>query len=224
MLNAQTTPRSSALPRLPLRSFVSVQPSLLLNVAGPIGVYQATTSRGASEQQAVLLAAAFPLLGIAVGVARHRRIDLVGAISLSIIVLGAVLSVLLHDPRILLVKESIITGLVGLAFLSSILAPRPLGFLVARRVAGDGTAVRVDFERQWQTPRFRTLMRQLTAGWGVALVVDAAARVGLSFVLQPAALMAVSPLLLLVTLGPVAVLTLLRFRVRPQQLRADQTI
>ena len=64
--------------------------------------------------------------------ARARRIDIIAAISLFFIIVGAAASVISGSPRFTLVKESFFTGLFGLAFFASLLAPRPLMFYIVQ--------------------------------------------------------------------------------------------
>jgi hypothetical protein len=215
MLNVQTASHPTPLPSL--RIFLSLQPKLILNVGAPIGVFQAATSRGVSEQNALLLAAVFPLIGIGASAVRQRRIDPIGVASLAAIVLGAALSLVFHDPRILLVKDSAVTGLIGLAFIGSLLAPRPLIFVLARHLAAHRPAGQAELDARWQSsPRFRAVMRRLTVLWGIGLLGEATARVSLSVVVAPATLMALSPVLMVTTVAPLLAITW-RARARAQR-------
>ncbi|MHB8618354.1 MAG: VC0807 family protein [Chloroflexota bacterium] len=196
--------------------------TVLLNVIAPVAAYQLCTNHGLPELQALLVAGAFPLAGILAGVSRGRRLDFVGALSLAAIVFGIIASLVFADPRILLVKESFVTGALGLAFLGSLLAGRPLMLVLARQFAmgDDGKLAR--YETLWQhAPAFRTAMRRMTAIWGCILVLEAALRVALSFALTPATLLAVSPLLAAAVFGPLVLWTI-RGRTGTRELMAEQ--
>ena len=102
---------------------------------------------------------------------------------------------------------------IGLAFLGSLLAARPLIFVIARAQSPERAAV---FDARWAEPAFRRALRAMTAVWGSVLLAEAATRVVLALLVPPAALLLVSPLLAAAFLGPVALWTVRRrARLRP---------
>ena len=177
---------------------------ILLGVIAPFAVYQVATSLGASDLPALAWGAVFPLIGIALGFARTRRLDAISAVSLASIVVGLAGGLLLHSAEFLLVKDSLVTGTIGLVFLGSLLAERPLIFTIGRSQAPGRADV---FDRRWAEPAFRRSLRRMTAVWGITLLVEATARVVLSLLVSPAVLLLVSPLLAAALIGPVAIWT-----------------
>ena len=183
-------------------------PTLLLNFAAPVAGYAVLTGRGVSSLDALALVAVFPLVSIVVGVVRRHRLDWIGGMSLASIVIGLVVGLASHDSRVLLVKDSLITGAIGMAFLGSLFAPRPLIFVIGRQfTAHDATAGR-RFDERWTSSTVRANTRKMTAVWGVALVCEAALRIALSFVLTPGVLLAMSPVLAAAVFGPLAMWSL----------------
>ena len=141
---------------------------------------------------------------------RSRRLEWLGLLSVVSIAVGLASALVLHDPHVLLVKDSVITGAVGLAFLVSLLASRPLTFVFARQFASGGA---LDLKQRWShSPRFRARMRQMTVVWGLGMLGEATVRVVLAFLIAPATLLAISPLLAAAFLGPLAAWTLHRRR------------
>ena len=188
-----------------------VHPTLLLNVAAPLSVYQVLAGRGVSAIDALLVAAAFPLVAILVGALRRRRLEPMGALSLLAIGLGVLGTLVFADPRFLLVKDSVATGLLGIASLASLLGPRPLLFVLGRQfVTGGDPEKQRRYDASWASADFRARSRRVTLVWGIGFVAEASARVGLSYVLAPATLVAVSPLLTIGIFGPLALWTLRR--------------
>jgi hypothetical protein len=183
-------------------------PEILLGAVAPFVSYQVATWLGASELGALSWGAVFPLAGIALGFAR-RRFDVISATSLAAIVVGLGGALLLHSARFLLVKDSLVSATIGLAFLGSLLAARPLIFVIGRARSPERAAV---FDARWADPAFRRALRVMTAVWGGVLLAEAATRVALSLVIAPGALLAVSPLLTLVFLGSVGLWTVRRRR------------
>jgi hypothetical protein len=200
----------------PLRATARAQlagPGILLGVVAPFVVYQVATALGTSELTALAWGAVFPLAGIVVGLARRRRLDAISAISLASIVVGLAGGLLLHSAQFLLVKDSLVTATIGLAFLGSLLAARPLIFVIGRAQSPGKAAV---FDARWAEPAFRRAIRRMTAVWGAALLGEAAARVVLSLLVPPGALLLASPLLTAAFIGPVALWTFRRrARMRP---------
>ncbi len=186
---------------------------VLLGVAAPFAAYQVGTGLGASEVTALAWGAVFPLVGIALGFARTRHLDAISAISLASIIVGLGGGLLLHSAEFLLVKDSLVTATVGLTFLGSLLAARPLIFTIGRAQAPGRADV---FDRRWAEPAFRQALRTMTAVWGTALLAEATARVVLSLLVPPGVLLLVSPLLAAAFIGPVAIWTMRRrARMRP---------
>jgi hypothetical protein len=192
-----------------------LHPSLLLNTAAPLAAYSLLTRHGLTTLQALIAAAVFPAFGIVLTAARARRVDLIGGLSLATIALGILGGLVFQDSRFLLVKDSMVTGVLGLACLVSLLLPRPLIFVLGRQFNAGHDRTRLDlYDRLWRSEEFRARSRRTTFIWGVALMAEASTRVALSFVIAPGALLAISPLLAVAVFGPLAIWTMRRLRTR----------
>ncbi|WP_020661073.1 VC0807 family protein [Amycolatopsis benzoatilytica] len=167
-------------------------PTLLLNVVTPVIAYQLLVHHGVGSTTALMYACGFPLLGIAITAMRSRRLDPVAVLSLVAIIVGLAAGLVLGNGRILLVKDSIVTGVIGVLFLLSLLTKRPLIAVLRRKL----------LSRETDRPR------RMTAVWGVVLVAEASVRVALSFAVSPGTLLVLSPLLAAVAFGPLALWTL----------------
>jgi intracellular septation protein A len=205
-VNAPTATPIAAGPAAKARALLK-DPAILLGVAAPFVVYQVATTFGASDLAALAWGAVFPLAGIAMGFVRTRRLDAISAVSLISIIVGVGGGLLLHSAEFLLVKDSLVTATVGMTFLASLLASRPLIFTIGRAQAPERAEV---FDRRWAEPAFRRALRRMTAVWGTALLAEACARVVLSLLIPPGALLLVSPLLAAAVIGPVAIWTMRR--------------
>ncbi|GGM78830.1 VC0807 family protein [Dactylosporangium sucinum] len=160
-------------------------PTLVANVLLPLLTYSWLTDRGLTEASALALSGVWPAVEVAVMFAIRRRVDEFGVLTLIIIALGVGSSLALHDGRLVLFKESAVTGLFGLLLLGSLLAPRPLMFYFGRRFATDGSPERVAWwDGLWQYPGFRRTQRILTVGWGGTFLAEAALRIELTEVLS----------------------------------------
>ncbi len=175
----------------------SLAPSLLINGVLPIVLYQVLPA-GVATIPALVAGSVFPIAYTAWGWACTRSLDLIAAISLFFIVVGALSSLVSGSTRFTLIKELFFTGLFGLVFFGSLLAPRPLMFYVARQFATGGVPERVRrWDDLWQYPGFRHPMRVMTAMWGTTFVADALIRVALVFILSTSVFLVASQAALL---------------------------
>jgi hypothetical protein len=185
------------------------QPAVLLNVIAPVVAYRVLTGRGVPGTDALAIAAAFPAAGALRGVMRERRLDLFAALALTAISIGPVAGLVFHAGRMLLVKESITSGVLGLLCLGSLFVGKPLIYGLRRRLyIGADAAAQADYEAGWRRPEVRAEARRTTAIWGFVLLAEAAIRVLLSYMLPTATMVTVSPLIAVVVLGPLGVATL----------------
>jgi hypothetical protein len=171
-------------------------PSLLINAAAPLIAYQILTGNGMPTSQALTASAVFPVLGIGWSIARTRRADTIGLVSLAFILVGVATSAISGDTRFILIKESMLTGVFGIICLASLWLPRPLMFYFGRQFTSAGDPARAAaFDSLWQYPHFRTINRNMTLVWGVGYLCEAAIRIALSFALPIPVFLIVSPLL-----------------------------
>jgi intracellular septation protein A len=146
-------------------------PTLLFNGLLPYFTYAYLTSHGTSEVQGLLVIAAWPVVELLVYYLLHRRLDEFGVMILLMFLLTALSAVAYDNSRLLLLKESALTVLLGVAFLVSLLLPRPLMFYFGRKFATDGTPDSLAWwNGLWQYAGFRHSQRVLTAVWGLGFV------------------------------------------------------
>lgn len=194
-------------------------PSVLLNVAAPVLAYRLLAGHGMSETDALAASAVFPAAGGVLVMVRGRRIDPLSVLSLAAIAIGLVAGFAFHDGRVLLVKDSMTSGTLGAVCLISLLTPKPVIFTLRRRLyVPDRREALAEYDRTWQSRAVRAEARRTTAIWGIALLAEAALRVGLSYLLPAATLVTISTLLPVVTLAPLALWTL-----RPRDPRPDES-
>jgi len=126
-----------------------------------------------------LLASALPpLVWSCAELIRHRRLDALSMVILAGIGLSLFALMLGGNPKLLLVRESLISGLIGVAFLISAPFARPLVYHLARAMArrqepDDGC---IAFDEWWQEPGSVRMLRGITWGWGFGLTFEALLR------------------------------------------------
>ena len=157
-----------------LRSIAMI---VIFDIAAPLVAYSVLRSAGVTAVTALLLSGIFPALGVAIGVIRHRRLDVVGVLVLAGIAVGTILGLISHSARLLLVEGSVPTVVFGVACLGSLWARHPLMFSFAREFTGPDTVKGREMTRLWQYEGYRRIFRIITVVWGVAFLLEAALRV-----------------------------------------------
>jgi len=181
--------------------FLGLIPGILVNAILPFVAYTILTGRGWSPVAALSTAAAFPVIATLVSIARTRSLDGLALISLILIVVGLLGSLVSGSLRFHLVKESVLTGVIGIAFAVSLALPRPLAFFFGRQFATAGDPARVQiWNGYWVYPQFRRVQYTITVVWAVVLLLDAGVRVVLTFVLPAASMVWLSPVIFYVGL------------------------
>lgn len=177
-------------------------PTLLFNIALPLVTYALLTDYGLPDALALVASGLWPLLELGISFARTRHADEFSILVLVFLVVGVAASLAFNDARLLLVKDSAVTGLFGLVLLGSLLAPRPLMFYFGRKFATGGDPARVEWwNGLWQYPGFRRGQRILTVVWGATFLGEAVLRVVLTYVLPVSTMVVISSVLPYVVLG-----------------------
>jgi hypothetical protein len=191
--------------RLPGVSVRGLVTNLTFNVVLPL-ITVNVLQHQAGVVRALAIAAVFPALEVAVTGLRRRRVDALGIIVLALIGVGVAASLLTGDVHFALAKESLGTGVFGLLCMGSFFLPRPLMFFVGRTFStGNDPALISAWNDRWQYPQFRHVIRVITAAWGIAFLIEAAARVVLAYVSPVNVVIVASPTLALaVTAGLMA--------------------
>ncbi len=163
---------------------------LLLDVGGSLAAYYVLHALGASDWTALLAAALVAGARIAWVAVRDRALNAFATVMLVVWVVGLVLSFLSGDARFLLLKDSITTASVGIAFLVSIAARRPLVLAAARSWNPAGAA---ELDQLYRTePAARRVFVVMSSVWGVGLIVESLVRVPLIYLLPVSVMVGLS--------------------------------
>jgi hypothetical protein len=171
-------------------------PTLMFNVGLPTASYLLLSNAGVSTVPALALSGLWPVTELLVTLLRQRHADEFSVVVLIGIGIGIATSLLFNDSRLVLVKDSAMTGLFGVVLIASLLAGRPLMFYFGRRFATDGTPEGVGrWNALWRYPEFRRSQRILTVVWGTSFIAEAALRAALTYVLPTSAMVVVNNVL-----------------------------
>ncbi|RUS13970.1 hypothetical protein BC937DRAFT_94525 [Endogone sp. FLAS-F59071] len=173
-----------------VRNMIVLGIKLIINVGLPVLVYYLIKSYMAAIW-ALLISSVPPLLMTIFSLVKNRRVDALSALILVGFVFSAILAVIDGDPRLLLLRESAVTCLIGLVFLVSLI-PITIGKFVNRpivfKISGDAFpmppvifADGTEMSRtEWLWQNFASYRRDIrisTAAWGVGLLLEFVSKV-----------------------------------------------
>jgi hypothetical protein len=151
------------------------------DVGLPLVGYYALHSLGVADWPALLTATVLAGVRIVWVAVRERSLNLFATVMLVVFGLGVLLAFVSGDARFLLLKNSFVTGAVGLVFLATVLWGTPLSvaasqsFQPARR-----DEIRRDYE---DDPDTRHGHRLSSTVWGAVLLLESLVRVPLVYLL-----------------------------------------
>lgn len=130
------------------------------------------------ETGALIASSVPPILWSLIELVRFRRVDALSMIVVGGIVLSIGAMALGGSPRVLLLRESLVSGAIGVAFLLSLPMRRPLIFYLARASVAremEGGAARFEALMQ-ERPGLSAALRMMTLVWGIGLTGETALR------------------------------------------------
>ena len=187
--------RVKALRRIPAGAAATIA----MNTVLPFAAYRLLSEGGMAGLQALLTATCIPLLEQLWHLTRRRTPDAFGLLMAGLFMLGAGAALAGGGERAVLLRESLVTGAAGTAFLLSLGGRRPLVYRLAARFvpAADAAAM----EQRWELAEYRRASRVSTVFWGALLLSESLLRIGLVFILSVETFLAVSGLILYGGLG-----------------------
>lgn len=186
-----------------IATILSLVSSVVINIVLPIVLYLALKKyTSLSDFFALVLSGVPPMVDGIVSIIRRKRIDLLSGIIVASILISLILTALGSSPKVYLVRESFFTAIFGLAFLVSLLFPRPLSFYFSRYFATGNHPENIPwFDSLWQYGEFRHTMHVITIVWGIGLLFEAVFRTFLVIVLSTEQFVIISPFILYGILG-----------------------
>ncbi|WP_174873537.1 VC0807 family protein [Vogesella oryzae] len=166
---------------------------LIVNLLLPWLVYDQTVA-GWGERGALLWSALPPTLWSLWELYRYRRLDAMSVLVLAGIALSLLAMLGDGDSRWLLVRESLVTGAVGLVFVLSLLWRQPLlARLALAAAARQSPQQRAELQARLALPALQGVLRGMTVLWGGGLLAECASRIWLAFHWPVARVVAIAP-------------------------------
>jgi hypothetical protein len=181
--------------------------TLFINGVLPLVVYEILKLH-MSSLSALSIATVIPLVDNLLSLIKKRSIDIFAVFMLISFLLGIIMITIGGSERMLLIRESFVTGFMGILFLLSLVFPRPLIFYFALRfTVGNDAEKTSTFSSNWKYGYFRFVLRLITAVWGFALLGEAAVRTILVYKLSVTQFLAVSNLIMYGFIGAAILFT-----------------
>lgn len=176
---------------------------LATDIGLPLASFYTLHALGASDWAALLAASAAAGIRMVVVAVWTRRVSWFAAVMLGVFGVGLALAFTGGDPRVLLLKDSAPTAVIGAVFLASLLGQRPLTLAAAQAWRPRRAQA---LEQLYLTdPGARHAFRVSALGWGLGLVAEAALRVPLIYLLPLTAAVGASTALMIVSMLALAV-------------------
>jgi hypothetical protein len=179
-------------------SFRALLPTLAIDVGGTTIVYYALARFYPSTSIWPILGASLvPTVSNVVNLVRRKTVDIVGLLILLGMMGGLIPALFGGTQRLLLIRESFVSGLLGLVLLvSPFLMRRPIGYYVIREVLTANDALPEEhFEVLWRTAYFRHGIRVVTLAWGVVLLGELVLRAFMALTMNVGLVVSVSPVI-----------------------------
>lgn len=179
-----------------------IVPSLIGGVVVPLAAYF-VAQRMTSTVHALMIAGAFPASWVLVQLARTRRADLIGLITLFAFAAGVTVSVIMGgNAFVLKVRDIAFTIPFAVACLASLAMSRPMMFYVGRSMsAGADEAKLAAYNALWEIPEARRVFRVITTVWSFGLIVEAGIRIVLALSFSTGVFVVVAPIWAAIAFG-----------------------
>lgn len=149
---------------------------LVFDLGGPLVTFSLLRSNGMSTVPALIISGIFPALGIVISAVVDRRLDIIGVVVLAGLVVGTVLGLISDNARLYLLEGAVPSLVFAVACLASLRAAKPLIYRFAVELIGPDTPKGREIVGAWRYSGFRRAFRVITAAWGVAYLLEVAAR------------------------------------------------
>jgi len=178
---------------------------VIVNVVLPLVIYSIAKNH-TTEVVALTLSGIPPALDALYSIIRNKRIDIISSVTVLAIVLSVVVASLTNDAKLILVKDSFMTLVLGTTYLvSMVVGKENLIWHYNRQFAGTSPEAQAHLDELWQKEPVRTATKFMCLVWGIGLIFEAILRIVLIYSLPISTMAYLSPILITVVLGSLAV-------------------
>ncbi len=162
---------------------ISFALTAVFDIGLALAAFNLASRAGLGDPLAYLVSGIGPLSMLVISRLRTRTFGGASVVILVYLLLSAVAAFIGGpDPRLLIVKDSAVTGGLGLACLASLLLPKPLMFYFGAKFATDATREGLSYwYGLWRYPDFRRTQYLINTVWGVGFLVEAALKMAIAY-------------------------------------------
>ncbi|WP_239069815.1 MULTISPECIES: VC0807 family protein [unclassified Streptomyces] len=179
---------------------VTMLKPLVLDIAVPLGSYYLLHNGfGVGLVASLMLSSIVPAVRTVVAAARDRSFNGLAGIMLVVNLVGIVLSFVTGDARLMIVKDSALSSVVGISVLIAAATGKPLMSVGLKPFMTKGKAANI---LAWDrlsagSARFRRAELLFSTIWGVSMLSECVARIVLAFILPVSTMVWLSTVLLI---------------------------
>jgi hypothetical protein len=155
------------------------------------GLIYLIVSRHAPVLIALAAASSVPVLDMFGRLIRGKRPTWASVVFVGAAGISVGLAITLRSPMFILVKGSVMSALLGLAFAVSAVIRRPLTRTLALRLSSEHPEGRRRLAEKWRHPKAHAVFCTLSVAWGALLLAMAGQQAALAVTVSPGMVMAV---------------------------------
>ena len=172
--------------------------SILINAILPLITYKILINHIPSSITALIISTTIPILDNIYHIIKEKKIDIFSSLIILGFIVGIISMLFSGSKKLLLIRQSYITAVIGILFLISMFFPKPMIYYLAKKFINSQDKYaknnKSTIDEKCKNPHFRFSMKFLTFIWGICLVLEAVCNISLVFILSVSKYMLISPL------------------------------
>lgn len=172
--------------------------SILINAILPLITYKILINHIPSSIAALIISTTIPIIDNIYHIIKEKKIDIFASLIILGFIVGIISMLFSGSQKLLLIRQSYITAVIGILFLISMFFPKPMIYYLAKKFINSQDKYaknnKSTIDEKCKNPHFRFSMKFLTFIWGICFVLEAVCNISLVFILSVSKYMLISPL------------------------------
>lgn len=172
--------------------------SILINAILPLITYKILINHIPSSITALIISTTIPIIDNIYHIIKEKKIDIFASLIILGFIVGIISMLFSGSQKLLLIRQSYITAVIGILFLISMFFPKPIIYYLAKKFINSQDKYaknnKSTIDEKCKNPHFRFSMKFLTFIWGICFVLEAVCNISLVFILSVSKYMLISPL------------------------------
>lgn len=172
--------------------------SILINAILPLITYKILINHIPSSITALIISTTIPIIDNIYHIIKEKKIDIFASLIILGFIVGIISMLFSGSQKLLLIRQSYITAVIGILFLISMFFPKPMIYYLAKKFINSQDKYaknnKSTIDEKCKNPHFRFSMKFLTFIWGICFVLEAVCNISLVFILSVSKYMLISPL------------------------------